>query len=199
MSSAAFWWTFVVEGLVISVIGSLLHFVYEWTGRRRLVAVFAAVNESTWEHIKLALSSIFLCTLVDIWFFGDNPNYWLAKSASLLMPIVIIPLIFYSYTHFTKKPILPIDIGSFVVASFLASLAFVVVLKLPPVGVIGGVVSAVICMIMIAAILLLTKFPLRGCFLFEDPITHEYGYEGQPRYHKKHKHKNKGQQRQPKK
>ena len=28
-------------------------------GKNKFVAYFAAVNESTWEHIKLALSSIF--------------------------------------------------------------------------------------------------------------------------------------------
>ena len=34
-------------------VGTLLHFVYEWTGGDPLIAAFCAVNESTWEHMKL--------------------------------------------------------------------------------------------------------------------------------------------------
>ena len=37
-------------------VGTLLHFVYEWTGGNPLIAAFCAVNESTWEHMKLRLS-----------------------------------------------------------------------------------------------------------------------------------------------
>ncbi len=61
---------FIIEGLVITILGSVLHFTYEWTGQNKFVAYFAAVNESTWEHIKLALSSIFFCTLFDVWFWA---------------------------------------------------------------------------------------------------------------------------------
>lgn len=38
--------------LIISVIGTLLHFLYEISHHNKYVALFAAVNESTWEHIK---------------------------------------------------------------------------------------------------------------------------------------------------
>ena len=34
------------------VAGTLLHFVYEWFGGN-VWAVIGAVNESTWEHLKL--------------------------------------------------------------------------------------------------------------------------------------------------
>ena len=38
----------------VILVGSILHFVYEWTGNSAWSAVFAATNESTWEHLKLA-------------------------------------------------------------------------------------------------------------------------------------------------
>ena len=60
------WWVILVEGLVISILGSILHFTYGWSRGNKFVAIFSAVNESTWEHIKLALSSIFGCTLIEI-------------------------------------------------------------------------------------------------------------------------------------
>jgi len=38
---------------VISVLGSVLHFAFEWSGNSAPVGVFAAVNESVFEHLKL--------------------------------------------------------------------------------------------------------------------------------------------------
>ena len=45
-------------------VGTLLHFVYEWTGGDPLIAAFCAVNESTWEHMKLLFVPFFLFTMV---------------------------------------------------------------------------------------------------------------------------------------
>jgi hypothetical protein len=38
---------------ITSLGGTILHFLYDWSGKSRLVAVFSGVNESTWEHMKL--------------------------------------------------------------------------------------------------------------------------------------------------
>ena len=40
--------------IVISILGSVLHFVFEWSGNWAPVGVIAAVNESVWEHFKIA-------------------------------------------------------------------------------------------------------------------------------------------------
>ncbi len=181
----------IVESVAVSVIGSILHFTYELSGENKLVGIFSAVNESTWEHIKLALSGIFICTLVDVWFLGDNPNYWLARSVSFVVPVIVIPLIFYGYTKFTGKAILPIDIASFFVAAFLSTLTFVLILRMPAVGEVGGYLSMVISVVIIAMYLSFTRFPLHN-FLFQDPINHRYGYAGFHKLWKKHaKKKNK--------
>ena len=34
--------------LAVSVLGTLAHFCYEWSGEKLLVGAFCAVNESTW-------------------------------------------------------------------------------------------------------------------------------------------------------
>ena len=44
----------ITGAIFIIVIGLALHFVFSWTGGWRPVAVVAAVNESIWEHLKLA-------------------------------------------------------------------------------------------------------------------------------------------------
>lgn len=39
---------------LIWISGTLLHFAYELSGRNALVSLFAPINESVWEHYKLA-------------------------------------------------------------------------------------------------------------------------------------------------
>lgn len=179
----------LLEGLAITIIGSILHFTYAWSHQNKFVAIFSAVNESTWEHIKLALSGIFACTLVDVWFLGNNPNYWLARSVSFIVPVVVIPLFFYTYTHFTKKSILWVDISSFAVVSFLAATVFALILKAPAITAPFNFIIGVIAVAIIVAYLLLTRFPLHN-FLFRDPITGQYGYDGHTKHRsQKHRHK----------
>lgn len=167
----------LIEGLATAILGSLLHFAYEWSGENKFVGTFAAVNESTWEHIKLALSGVFCCMLVDVWFLGDNPNYWLARGLSFLVPIIVIPIIFYGYTAFTGRPVLMTDILSFIASAFLSAGTFAAVLSVAPVDQIWDVCGMVMSLGILVAYLLLTRFPIRHNLLFEDPITHKYGYD----------------------
>lgn len=99
--------------IVISIVGTLLHFLYEISGHNKVALLFAAVNESTWEHIKIALTPTFLWSLLDGFKYGTSPNYFIAKSASLLVIVFLIPIIFYTYTAITKKAVLWFDITYF--------------------------------------------------------------------------------------
>ena len=46
------WRKWELTGLFVTLIfGNLLHFVYNWSGKKRIVAAFAAINECTWEHM----------------------------------------------------------------------------------------------------------------------------------------------------
>jgi len=95
----------IIIGIIfISIIGTLLHFMYEFSGHNKIVSLFAAVNESTWEHIKIALTPTFIWTLYDGAVYGMNENYFIAKTSSVLVIIILIPLLFYAYQLITKKP-----------------------------------------------------------------------------------------------
>ena len=85
--------------------GTILHFLYDWTGGSILVTPFSGVNESTWEHMKLLFWPLFLFTLVQRQFFKDQENYWCVKLAEILLGLVLIPLLFYTYNGaFGKSP-----------------------------------------------------------------------------------------------
>ena len=54
----------IVGFAVTGLLGTLLHFVYDWTGEMRVAAAFSAVNESTWEHMKLLFVPFLVFTVV---------------------------------------------------------------------------------------------------------------------------------------
>lgn len=77
--------------------GTLLHFLYDWTGKSILIAPFSGVNESTWEHMKLLFWPQFFFVLVQSLFFKDQKNYWCIKLVETTLGLALIPILFYTY------------------------------------------------------------------------------------------------------
>ncbi|HVB45893.1 MAG TPA: DUF6512 family protein [Streptosporangiaceae bacterium] len=53
------------SGLMIVVAGTLLHFVYAWSGRTLAVGLLSPVNESVWEHTKLLVIPVLAVGVVE--------------------------------------------------------------------------------------------------------------------------------------
>ena len=109
------WHAFVSAVVVISV-GSLLHFAWEWSGRSTLVSLFAAVNESTWEHLKLAFWPALMITPVQRLIYGPFPGWFVATTIRCLLPAILIVVLFYGYTALLGDNYLVADITIFAVA-----------------------------------------------------------------------------------
>ena len=43
----------ILAAIVVFVLGTLAHFVYDWSGQNSFIGLLTPVNESTWEHMKL--------------------------------------------------------------------------------------------------------------------------------------------------
>ena len=100
-------WLWQLAGLTFTVVlGSLLHFLYDWTGESVAVAPFAAVNESTWEHMKLLFFPALIFTLFQARYFGkEYASYWWIKLLGTGCALVLIPVLFYTYNGaFGKSP-----------------------------------------------------------------------------------------------
>ena len=87
----------IIGLLVTSIVGTLLHFLYEWFGEAAWIAPFSGVNESTWEHMKLLFWSMFLFSIVQSFFFKDCKDFWYVKLKGILLGLALIPIIFYTY------------------------------------------------------------------------------------------------------
>ena len=163
--------------IVISVVGTLFHFLYDWSNHNKVIGLFAAVNESTWEHIKIALTPTLLWGVIDGLLYGMNPNYFLAKSMSLLAMIFLIPILFYLYSAILKRHVLIIDILIFYIAIFCGQFLFYFILNGPIVPYIFNYMGAVLLFLIFGFYMTATLLPLKN-FLFKDPITKKYGIKG---------------------
>lgn len=163
--------------IIISLIGTFAHFIYDLTDHNKVVGIFAAVNESTWEHIKIALTPTFLWSLYDGFLYGSSGNYFLAKLLSLLVLIIVIPLIFYTYKFFLKKSILFVDIVLFYVSIILSQMMFYRVVDMVSFGFMVSYLSCIGLFILFGFYMVLTLLPIKS-FLFKDPISNKYGFSG---------------------
>ena len=98
MRKRLFFWE-LAGFLFTSAVGSLLHFVYEWSGGSLAAAVVSAVNESTWEHMKLLFVPMFLFSVMQVCVLGKTyPNFLAVRAVSIVTGLTLIPVLYYTYT-----------------------------------------------------------------------------------------------------
>lgn len=165
-----------IFGFLFSVVlGSLLHFVYDWSGKSIFVAPFSAVNESTWEHIKLFFIPAFLFALIQSVFLSNTyGNFWAVKLVGILLGLLLIPVLFYTYNGaFGKSPDW-LNILFFVIATACAYLIeFLFFTKITRFSSLSVFAFILLCGIAFSFVIF-TFFPPK-LPIFKDQITNEYG------------------------
>lgn len=123
----------------LSVLGTLLHFFYDWCAGALPAALISPVNESVWEHMKLLYFPflVFLPLYYPYWnkkqkilypqaALPGSPLLFLAQaSLSVTMGLLTIPIIFYVYSGLLGFSLVWVDILIF----YLAVLVTVVLLR----------------------------------------------------------------------
>ena len=90
-------WLQALGFCVTALGGTLLHFLYEWTGGAVWAALFSGVNESTWEHMKLLFFPTFLYAAIEWFFVRKRKDFWQIKLVGITIGLLSIPVIFYTY------------------------------------------------------------------------------------------------------
>ena len=79
--------------------GTLLHFLYDWTGQNPVVGAFSAVNESIWEHMKLLFFPMLVFSFIEYSRVGkEYANFWCVKLLGTVLGMLAIPALYYTYT-----------------------------------------------------------------------------------------------------
>ena len=139
-------WRILTVGVVpIFLAGSALHFAYEWSGEWLPMALLAAVNESVWEHLKIAFWPAFLHGLLEWRVLRRRyPDFWLARAVGLAMTPLTIAALFYAYTAALGTHLLFADIATFLlgIAAGQWSCYWLLALRPGPIGRLAGVLMA---------------------------------------------------------
>jgi hypothetical protein len=163
----------IVGMLFIIIVGSLLHFTFELSGYNKIVGIFSAVNESTWEHMKLAFWPAIIFFLIEYKTIKKYSNFMIAKTIGIFITLALIPGIFYFYTSFISDNLI-MDISTFVVSIILGQIISYRILfyKILPQWLVT--LSSITLILFLINFLLLTFFPL-NLEIFRDPISNGYG------------------------
>ena len=80
-----------------AILGTLLHFLYDWTNLSFLMPI-SAINESTWEHMKLLFFPTFIYAIIQsVFFLREYPQFWRVKVIGMSVGLILVPVLFYTY------------------------------------------------------------------------------------------------------
>ena len=164
--------------LFTSILGTFLHFLFDLAGGNAAAALFSAVNESIWEHMKLIYFPMLLFALAEYCFWGKNvEGFWCVKLAGILLALVLIPSIYYIYTGILGVSADWFNITIFFISAGAAYFAETKRFQAArPCPLPAGAAFAMILVIG-AAFAALTFCP-PSIPLFRDPVTGTYGFQG---------------------
>lgn len=170
-----FFWSFI--GIfIIFLLGSLFHFAYSLSKKNSLIAFFVPVNESIWEHTKLAILPTFIWWITYLFFCPNiDINPWLTGLIiSIITNVLCILLFYYFYTNALNFKSLWVDIGIFFLSCFIGQLIGYHVYNFT-----NGFsfYTCILLLIFIGVIYtFFTLFPPK-LPLFQDSVTKKYGIE----------------------
>ena len=162
--------------LFTSILGTFLHFLFDLSGQHVIAAIFSAVNESIWEHMKLIYYPMLLFALIEFRFWGKtHKQFWCVKLMGILLGLTLIPVLYYTYTGISGVSVDWLNITIFFLS---AGVAFWVENKLlqreNSCCVPSRASFILICMIGVV-FTLLTFFTPKIPF-FKDPVNGSYGF-----------------------
>ena len=154
--------------------GTILHFLYDWT-KSILTAPFSAINESTWEHMKLLFFPMFIFSLIQSYFFKEFSNFWCIKLIGILAGLIFIPVLFYTINGIFGKTPDFINIAIFFISAATVFLLETYLFKNYHCCKYPYIAFLIICFI--GLLFILFTFLTPDIPLFKDPVTNTYGYK----------------------
>lgn len=166
----------IIGFIFTAILGTVLHFVYEWSGDVQLFGVLGAANESVWEHAKLLAVPMLLYGVAEYFFYGKRlDNFIPMRFLSILLGMAVIIAGYYTYTGILGTGYMAADIVLFYLAvlaaySFGASMMKSHALSSPAANWIAlvGVLLLIFCLVRFS-------FDPPKIPLFRDSVTGNYG------------------------
>lgn len=167
--------TFFILSTIFSIIlGTVLHFTYNFLHKPFVLGFFLPINESVFEHLKLLLVPLALVGIAYTILFKKQKNLWYYISISTIISMIFIPIAHYLYTNLFNKSSAIFDIVIYIIAMIFAnSYTYLKLTKETKqndknsIGILLLITIYFICMVF-------TIYPPQ-IELFKDPINNTYG------------------------
>ncbi|MGN1111874.1 MAG: DUF6512 family protein [Acutalibacteraceae bacterium] len=178
MNKKSFRLSGVIGTVFTFVLGTELHFFYDQSGGHVLSVLFGAVNESTWEHIKIFIAPYIIWAILELAYLRPSFKAFVVGKVIGLYSIPIgIIVLFYSYTAIVGTHILWADI---LIAFIACAFAQYISQKVYAYGdkAARWFAPSLIALVLMAVMYFsFTAVPPKA-LLFRDPVTGNYGIPG---------------------
>lgn len=163
----------IVSTIFTIILGTILHFTYQWSNENLLVGLFSAINESTWEHLKLLFFPMLITTIIGYFYFGKTiPNFLSAKTIGIIVAILFTIIFFYTYTGIIGTNFAVFNILAFIFSAVLGEyIAYRIMTSNFP----CNKTITILTLITLLVCFILFTFYAPKIGLFKDPITNKYG------------------------
>lgn len=169
----------LLSTIFIFLLSSFLHFAYDFSKKSVFVGIFTPINESIWEHLKLAMYSTTLWYI--IYYFINIKNnkipldILLAQcTISILISITTIVCFYYTYTGALGINSGILNIFSLVLGTILGQ--YFVIYHLKNNSISSAAPYLIIYTLLVILFTIFTFLPPK-IPLFKDPINNTYGIQ----------------------
>lgn len=108
---------YIIGILFTLILGTLLHFTYQWSEQNFLVGIFSANSESLLQHAKLIVTPMLLYTLYGVFQCSESKrNFVTIQLISILIAVITMLGLYTLYTELLGKHFLAADIVVFILA-----------------------------------------------------------------------------------
>jgi hypothetical protein len=110
-----------IGAVFVLILGTLAHFVYGWSGDNFIVGLFAPVNESTWEHMKLVFFPMLIYTaFVENKLSEEYPCILESLCVGILVGTWLVAFLYYGYSGVLGFNIFILDLAVFIISVLAA-------------------------------------------------------------------------------
>lgn len=166
----------ILVSVISIILGTMLHFTYQWSNGNLFVASFSAVNESVWEHLKLIFFPMLILSIIEYFFVKKiTHNYIEAKTIGIFLAICFTVVVFFTYTGIIGTNFLLIDILIFITSIILGEyLSYRLMKRRNESSIETKILASFIILFLFICFILCTYYTPK-VNLFRDPTTGNYG------------------------
>lgn len=164
----------IISFFILSTLGTIFHFTHFWFKNGLILHIFSAINESTWEHMKMLVAPTLLLSVFQYFVLRENySNLFNGILILYLVEILTISLMFEPLRILLKRVPFYITILIFYLAIIFGILSENYILK-NNISIFSELGSLILIGIITIKFAIFTYFPPK-IFLFKDPVTGGYG------------------------